>query len=129
MRISDWSSDVCSSDLAAAFAGLGLGLFQVAVLRFAVEGAGLFDGPSVGIVFNLARVVSTVSGIAFLSHLLAEREQFHSARIVESLAATSPETTQRLESVGADFAAMSAETERPEGHLVGKECASTGRPR
>src|SRR3546814_13030529 len=101
MRISDWSSDVCSSDLAAAFAGLGLGLFQVAVLRFAVEGAGLFDGPSVGIVFNLARVVSTVSGIAFLSHLLAEREKFHSARIVESLAATSPETTQRLASVGA----------------------------
>src|SRR3546814_7955744 len=95
MRISDWSSDVCSSDLAAAFAGLGLGLFQVAVLRFAVEGAGLFDGPSVGIVFNLARVVSTVSGIAFLSHLLAEREKFHSARIVER----SEEHTSELQSL------------------------------
>src|SRR3546814_8743309 len=57
MRISDWSSDVCSSDL----------------------------------------------------HLLAEREKFHSARIVESLAATSPETTQRLASVGAAFARMSAD--------------------
>src|SRR3546814_5274849 len=53
MRISDWSSDVCSSDL--------------------------------------------------------EREKFHSARIVESLAATSPETTQRLASVGAAFARMSAD--------------------
>ncbi|WP_165913323.1 MFS transporter [Novosphingobium sp. ST904] len=104
---SDWAAEEIR--VAAAFAGLGLGLFQVAVLRFAVEGAGLFDGPSVGIVFNLARVVSTVSGIAFLSHLLAEREKFHSARIVESLAATSPETTQRLASVGAAFARMSAD--------------------
>src|SRR3546814_4026482 len=94
---SDWAAEEIR--VAAAFAGLGLGLFQVAVLRFAVEGAGLFDGPSVGIVFNLARVVSTVRSEAHTSELLAEREKFHSARIVESLDATSPATTQRLASV------------------------------
>src|SRR3546814_12333050 len=66
---SDWAAEAIR--VAAAFAGLGLGLFQVAVLRFAVDGAGLFAGPPVGIVFNHARVVSPGPGLAFLLPLVA----------------------------------------------------------
>src|SRR3546814_20093568 len=43
---SDWAAEEIRG--AAAFAGLGIGLFQVAVLRCAVAGAGLFDRPRVG---------------------------------------------------------------------------------
>lgn len=95
--------------IAAVVAGFGMGFFQVAVLRFAVNGATMTDGPSVGMVFNLARVVGIVTGLAMLSHLLVEREKFHSARIAEHLAAIDPESAQRVASLSNVFGRMSAD--------------------
>lgn len=103
----DWALDQLRS--AAAVAGLGLGLFSVTVLRFATVGAGLQDGPTVGVVFNLARVLGIVFGLAVLSHLVVEREKFHSAVIVERLAATDPGVAERLATSSAAYARLSAD--------------------
>ncbi len=104
---SDWALDQLWT--AASVAGLGMGLFSVGVLRFAVFGATMQDGPTVGVVFNLARVFGIVTGLAMLSHLLVEREKFHSASIVESLAATDPTTAQRLAGTLGTFGRMTAD--------------------
>ncbi|MEG3177732.1 MFS transporter [Sphingomonas sp. RB3P16] len=94
---------------AAAIAGFGMGLFAVAVLRYAVFGATMQDGPTVGVIFNLARVFGIVVGLAILSHLVAEREKFHSAILTERLAATDPETAQRLALSAGSFSRFSAD--------------------
>ena len=57
--------------LAAVVTGIGLGLFAVAVLRFATFGATLQEGPMVGAMFNVAHVNGLVIGLAILSHLPA----------------------------------------------------------
>ncbi|MEO9132291.1 MAG: MFS transporter [Sphingomonas sp.] len=104
---SDWAIDQLR--MAAFVTGFGMGLFAVAVLRFATFGATMHDGPTVGVIFNLARVFGLVCGLAILSHLVAEREKFHSAILAESLAATDPETTQRLATTAAAFGRFNAD--------------------
>ncbi|TCP36053.1 MFS transporter [Sphingomonas sp. BK235] len=103
----EWAADQLR--LAAAVAGLGMGFFSVAVLRFATHGVTMQDGPTVGIIFNLTRVFGIVAGLAILSHLVVEREKFHSARIVEAVSATSPETSQRIAQASGAFARFSAD--------------------
>jgi DHA2 family multidrug resistance protein len=103
----DWAAD--QLQLAAVAAGFGTGAFGVAVLRFATFGVTLQDGPTVGAIFNVTRVVGLVSGLAILSHLVVEREKFHSAIIVESIAATDPNTAQRLASGASGVARFSAD--------------------
>jgi len=86
-----------------------MGLFAVAVLRFAVFGATMQDGPTVGVVFNLTRVFGIVCGLAIVTHLVAEREKFHSAILTESLTATDPETAQRLAVTAGAFGRFAAD--------------------
>ncbi len=93
----------------AAAAGLGMGFFSVAVLRFATFQVTMRDGPTVGIIFNLTRVFGIVTGLAILSHLVVEREKFHSAMLVEAIGATSAETSQRLAQAASVFARFSAD--------------------
>ncbi len=103
----EWAADQLRAG--AAVAGLGMGFFSVAVLRFATYQVTMQDGPTVGIIFNLTRVFGIVSGLGILSHLVVEREKFHSAALVESLSTTSPETTQRLVQSAGAFARFSAD--------------------
>ena len=95
--------------LGAIGAGIGLGLFGVGVLRFSSHGAGPLDGPTVVIVFNLARVFGNIGGLAILIHLVTEREKFHSAILVESLSATDSTTALRLNSSAGAFGQFSAD--------------------
>lgn len=104
---SDWALDQLRA--AAAVAGLGMGLFSVAVLRYATFGAGMEDGPSVGLIFNMTRVLGIVVGLAILSHLLVEREKFHSAVIAEALGTTDGETMQRLATGAGAFGRLAAD--------------------
>jgi len=103
----DWAADQLK--LAAAIAGTGLGLFAVSVLRFATFGVTIDDGPTVGAIFNVARVFGLVGGLAILSHLVVEREKFHSAILVENLGLTDPNTAQRLAATAGRFAQFSAD--------------------
>jgi MFS family permease len=104
---SDWAAE--QLQCAAIVAGFGMGLFAVAVLRFAVFGANMQDGPTVGVVFNLTRVFGIVCGLAIVTHLVAEREKFHSAILTESLTATDPETAQRLAVTAGAFGRFAAD--------------------
>ena len=104
---SDWALDQLRSP--AIVAGLGMGFFSVAVLRFATFGAGVEDGPTVGLIFNLARVLGIVVGLGILSHLLVEREKFHSAVIAESLGATAIDTTRRVAATASVFGSFSSD--------------------
>jgi hypothetical protein len=94
---------------AALVAGCGLGTFAVGVLRFATFGVTIEDGPTVGAIFNVSRVVGLIGGLAILSHLVVEREKFHSAIIGESIAATDPNTAQRLATAADGFARFGAD--------------------
>jgi DHA2 family multidrug resistance protein len=77
--------------------GAGQAFVGVAMLRFATfEVHPPTQGPTVGILFNYARVIGLAAGVAAASHTLVEREKFHSARLVESLDALDPAVVQRL---------------------------------
>src|SRR3546814_18166178 len=62
MRISDWSSDVCSSDLT-----LGLAIFQSFGAALALEKSGVAINPGVG--FLLVATLTLVTGTMFLMWL------------------------------------------------------------
>lgn len=109
----DWAGEQLR--LAAVLAGLGTGLFAVGVLRFATFRVTMQDGPTVGAIFNIARVFGLVGGLAILSHLVVEREKFHSAILVESLAATDPNTAQRLAQTAGAFARFGADADAAQG--------------
>jgi DHA2 family multidrug resistance protein len=109
----DWAADQLR--VAAVVAGLGLGLFAVAVLRFATFGVTLQTGPTVGAIFNVTRVIGLVCGLAILSHLVVEREKFHSAILTESIAATDPTTAQRLAAGTVTLARFSADAGSAQG--------------
>src|SRR3546814_3285003 len=61
MRISDWSSDVCSSDLGSSFALIQLDLASLASVRAAAD-ALVADGRPLDIVIANAGVMSPVLG-------------------------------------------------------------------
>jgi DHA2 family multidrug resistance protein len=86
-------------------AGAGQALFGVATLRFATFDIARHEGPTLGVVFNFARIFGLVGGVALVSHLIVEREKFHSARAVGGLSVVDPLVAQRLVGQAAAFAA------------------------
>jgi hypothetical protein len=64
----DWAANEFIVPL--ALAGAGQALFSTATMRYAVHGATLQDGPSRGIVFNVARtfaLVGTAAGVVVIA--------------------------------------------------------------
>ncbi|WP_442680314.1 MFS transporter [Sphingomonas sp. ASY06-1R] len=112
----DWAADQLR--VGAAVAGFGMGFFSVAVLRFATYQVTMQDGPTVGMIFNLTRVFGIVSGLGILSHLVVEREKFHSAILVEAIGATSPETAQRLAQTTGAFARFGGDADGAQAAAV-----------
>jgi DHA2 family multidrug resistance protein len=90
---SEWASHELIVPL--ILTGSGQALFAVSTMRYAVFGANLHDGPSHGIAFNIARTFGLVGGLALIAHTVAEREKFHSAMLVESIANLEPATIER----------------------------------
>ena len=77
--------------------GVGQAFVGIAMLRFATwDIHPPTQGPTVGMVFNYARVFGLAAGVAMASHTLIEREKFHSARLVEGLSALDGDVSQRL---------------------------------
>lgn len=90
----DWAADQLRNPI--LLAGLGQALTQVALLRYAVFGVGKEEGPTCGIIFNLARLYALLGGLGWIWHLVTEREKYHYARIAESLGSSDSLVTQRL---------------------------------
>jgi hypothetical protein len=82
--------------LPLVLAGAGQALFSVATMRYAVFGANLQDGPSHGIVFNVARTFGLVGGIALTTHIVVERQKFHWTTLGEAMTSLEPATADRL---------------------------------
>ncbi|WP_420145179.1 MFS transporter [Sphingobium sp.] len=120
----EWAADQLR--VAAAVTGLGMGFFSVAVLRFATFQVTLQDGPTVGMIFNLTRIFGIVSGLGILSHVVVEREKFHSAMLVETIGATSPETAQRLAQSAGAFARFSGDMDAAQTAAISALGRATG---
>src|SRR3546814_17232070 len=99
MRISDWSSDVCSSDLLRAVGARPHGILALLV----IEGLGL-------------TLVGALLGFVLLSALSVAAGPLIEARLGLAIPATLPTATK--------FALLRSEERR-----VGKECVSTCRSR
>lgn len=91
---SDWAAPEMLTPV--LMIGVGQAFFGVAVLRFATFDVTPSEGPSVGVVFNFARVFGLVGGLAVSSHTIVEREKLHSAYLVENLDLSDPLVTQRM---------------------------------
>ena len=103
----DWAVDQLRET--AVVVGLGMGFFQVAVLRFAILGVTMPEGPTVGMIFNLARVFGVAVGLAILSHLVVEREKYHSAMLVRDISATDPSVALRLATTARSLARFTSD--------------------
>jgi DHA2 family multidrug resistance protein len=100
---SDWAAPELLWPL--VLIGVGQAFVGIAMLRFATwEINPPTQGPTVGVVFNYARVFGLAAGVATASHTLIEREKFHSARLGESLSALDGDVSQRLAAQAGAFA-------------------------
>lgn len=91
----DWAGPELSWPL--MLIGVGQAFVGVAMLRFATwQVVPPIEGPTVGVAFNYARVIGLAAGVAAATHVLVEREKFHSARLGESLSLVDGAVTQRL---------------------------------
>src|SRR3546814_13374945 len=118
MRISDWSSDVCSSDLEIERIVLPTVTLARAEDKFVVEGLGEGEEANAEAVSNL------VDKIARLSFSTVEGQGEEAlARLAE------PALTVTVERKEAPAATMSLAKLRSEERRVGQECVRTGRSR
>ncbi|MCY1502440.1 putative multidrug resistance protein EmrY [compost metagenome] len=118
----DWAADQLRTPI--MLVGLGQALTLVALLRYAVFGVGKEEGPTCGIIFNLARLYALLGGLGGLWHVVTEREKYHYARIAESLGSTAPLITQRLENSTASFAPFVSDGAAAHGASLAKLSSS-----
>ncbi|GIZ10756.1 MFS transporter [Pseudomonas sp. NCCP-436] len=113
----DWSTDQLR--LPIILVGVGQALISVALLRYAVFGVGKEEGPSCGIIFNLARLYALLGGLGGLWHLVTEREKYHYARIAESLAVTDPTVIRQLSQQAMSLAPFTTDSAAAQGAALG----------
>ncbi|NVD98196.1 DHA2 family efflux MFS transporter permease subunit [Massilia sp. BJB1822] len=82
---------------------LGQPFIMLTLSNFAMNGVGPKDMPSASSLFNMTRNLGGSIGIALLATALTKREQFHSARLGESVTAFSSEVVQRLDVLTQSF--------------------------
>jgi DHA2 family multidrug resistance protein len=100
---SDWAAPQLLWPL--VLVGIGQTFVGVALIRFATfDIVPATQGPTVGVSFNVARVLGLAGGVTLASHTLIEREKFHSARVVESLSTLDGDVAQRLAAQSGAFA-------------------------
>ena len=105
-------------------AGLGQALVLVALLRYAVFGVGKEEGPTCGIIFNLARLYALLGGLGGLWHLVTEREKYHYSHIAETLGSTDPLVKQRLADKAAAFVPFTSDGAAAQGASLAKLSSS-----
>src|SRR3546814_17688163 len=85
MRISDWSSDVCSSDLKHGSASLGFPIEEfLAALIFACKAVGAILVPA----FDLVKPAGQTIGADVLSRAASRNDEVEPAALVERMART-----------------------------------------
>ena len=107
---------------------LGQPFLMITLTNFATQGVPVAQLPSASGMFNMMRNLGGSVGIASLATLLTLREQFHSARVGESISLYEPTTLARLDALiqnfmlrGADSAAAQEMAVRSLDNLVRKQ--------
>jgi DHA2 family multidrug resistance protein len=100
------SADTAGPELFAAqiVRALGQPLIMITLTNFAVNGIPPYLLPSASGMFNMMRNLGGSVGIAVLATLVTNREQFHSARIGESVSLFDTATQTRLDTLAQNFA-------------------------
>jgi DHA2 family multidrug resistance protein len=84
---------------------IGQPFVMLTLSNFAMSGIAPKDMPSASSLFNMTRNLGGSIGIALLATALTTREQFHSARLGESVSMASSATAQRLDQLTQAFIA------------------------
>ncbi len=84
---------------------LGQPFIMLTLSNFAMQGVAPRDMPSASSLFNMTRNLGGSVGIALLATALTQREQFHSARLGESVSMLNAATQQRLDQLTQSFIA------------------------
>jgi DHA2 family multidrug resistance protein len=105
------SADTAGPELIAAqiVRALGQPLIMITLTNFAINGLPLQLLPSASGMFNMMRNLGGSVGIATLATLVTTREQWHSARIGESVSLYDPATQARLDALTTSFATKGAD--------------------
>ncbi len=82
---------------------IGLPMIMLTLSNFAMNGMNFKDIPSASSLYNMTRNLGGSIGIALLATALTNREQFHSARLGESISLFATQTQLRLEQLTQTF--------------------------
>jgi DHA2 family multidrug resistance protein len=83
--------------------GFGQGLFLVPTVYYATRDVAPEQGTTAAALFNLSRVVGQTFGIAVVGSLITERENFHSALLVEGMSNANQAFVERFNDLVATF--------------------------
>jgi DHA2 family multidrug resistance protein len=82
--------------LAMILIGLGEGLFLVPTVFYATRDVKPEQGPTAAALFNLSRIVGQTFGTGMVAALIRDREDFHSAQLVDSVNNANSAVAERL---------------------------------
>jgi DHA2 family multidrug resistance protein len=82
--------------LAMILVGLGEGLFLVPTVFYATRDVKPEQGPTAAALFNLSRIVGQTFGTGMVAALIRDREDFHSAQLVDSVNNANSAVAERL---------------------------------
>jgi DHA2 family multidrug resistance protein len=82
--------------LAMILVGLGEGLFLVPTVLYATRDVKPEQGPTAAALFNLSRIVGQTFGTGMVAALIRDREDFHSAQLVDSVNNANSAVAERL---------------------------------
>jgi DHA2 family multidrug resistance protein len=91
--------------LALILVGLGQGLFLVPTLFYATRDIKPEQGPTAAALFNLSRIIGQTFGTGSIAALIRNREDFHSAFLVERVNNANSAVAERFNGLVASFLA------------------------
>jgi MFS transporter, DHA2 family, multidrug resistance protein len=100
----NWEGD--QFRLCLVLAGLGQGCYLTSVMTFATYGVPASAGATASGLFNLTRVLGTAGATAAVGYGLRIRENFHSARLVESVTVANPAAAARYAELTAAYTSI-----------------------
>ena len=104
---------------ALVLGGVGQGLYLTSVMSFATTGVPPAAGATAAGLFNLTRVIGTAGSTTGVALMLRLRENFHSARLVDSVSGANTAAASRLAGLVHGYAAITPDAAAARGAALG----------